>query len=784
MSAPDRPASIALFGTFDVENYGDLLFPHLVRHALCRSNDVLNLFSPLGGRIGWNDGIDSRPVREAVIAQPDLCLVGGGNIVSARSTPLPAYAALGNDLPLAYASLWLGAAVTASLTGARLAWNAPGLPAPVTEAWAADMVTLATSACDYLAVRDRQSRSWLQARCPVSVVPDVALGISCLWDAKELRQHAQDAFVSRAAPLPGRWIVFHFNSRYLDGGLEESVAAAGRIARSLDAFPVLLAIGPCHGDDALARAASAHLQPCLVVDRPASLREIAALIAHSIGYVGSSLHGLISALSYRRPALAVARTAMPKFRGFLEQVDMPRRLAESWVAAESCVDALMAPLAAEELSGIDRGLRAVDAHWARIRACLDGPDAAAAAARSRLLREIRLEPLRWPEWQALHAAMGGPPPACPICGGIEFRLGPGGRLSRTGRPPQCTTCGALERHRIFRLIFDGIRSPAFRNLSCLMFSRDPSVSAAWFGRLEYSVFGGNNSLDLQRIERPDASYDVVVCNHVLEHVADYRSALRELVRITRPDGFVFLSVPNPISRRETTDWGYPRADQHGHYRIFGQDIEAVFATEMPDHQIIAVTARDPSTGTEDMVYLITRSVGLRETVGATNLSSRLVQSGQTMPTATAAPGSATRPEPDEITAAEQALGGPLTEELGLRLQEMATRRAHEAKPRLLLGEWFQRNGQLDEAANCFQATMRDFPASPWPAVRMLRLHLLRSELAQAQTLFTEKLQTGTLPDGARHAILRELLAATPAPADREAFLAILQTSEAGRGTRA
>jgi SAM-dependent methyltransferase/polysaccharide pyruvyl transferase WcaK-like protein len=613
MTATDRPASIALFGTFDVENYGDLLFPHLVQHALCRASDVLNIFSPLGGELRWNDTIVARPVREAATSRPDLCLVGGGNIVTARSTPLPAYAPLGPALPLAYASLWLGAAVTAAITGARLAWNAPGLPAPVTEQWAAELVGLATSACDYLATRDQQSRSWLQARCPVSVVPDVALGISQLWGAQELRRNAQNAFLSRGVPLPDRWIVFHFNSRYLDGGLEESAAAALRISRSLDALPVLLAIGPCHGDDALARAASVHLQPCLVVDRPDGLKEIAALIAHSIGYVGSSLHGLISALSYRRPALAVARTAMPKFRGFLDQVDMPHRLVESWAAASSD-GTLTAPLASQELSAIDRSLRAVDVHWVRIRGCLDRPNAAAAAARSQLLREVRLESARWPEWQTLHATMGGPAPfrkstmgspapSCPICGGTEFGSGPGGRMSRTGRPPRCATCGALERHRIFRLIFDGIRSPAFRSLSCLMFSRDQSVATSWFGHHEYSIFGGNNSLDLQRIERPDASYDVVVCNHVLEHVADYRSALRELVRITRPGGFVFLSVPTPISREKTNDWGFPRADQHGHFRIFGRDIETVFAAEMPDHQVIAVTARDPATGTEDMAYL-------------------------------------------------------------------------------------------------------------------------------------------------------------------------------------
>jgi hypothetical protein len=95
----------------------------------------------------------------------------------------------------------------------------------------------------------------------------------------------------------------------------------------------------------------------------------------------------------------------------------------------------------------------------------------------------------------------------------------------------------------------------------------------------------------------------------------------------------------------------------GHYRNFGRDIEADFAAGMPDHQIIAVTAPDP----------------------------------------------ATRTEPVETTAAEQALRAPLTEVPGLRVEEMATRRAHAARPR----EWLQRNGKLD-ACSRTRARYRPF----------------------------------------------------------------------------
>lgn len=199
-------------------------------------------------------------------------------------------------------------------------------------------------------------------------------------------------------------------------------------------------------------------------------------------------------------------------------------------------------------------------------------------------------------------------PRCNICGHAQFGPGPGGRLSYDGKtPPRCTGCQSLERHRAFRAVFDALRSPEFATLSVLQFSRDRSNDPRWFARHEVSVYAGENSLDLQRINRPDASYDVVVCNHVLEHVADDRAALRELARVVRPGGFVFLSTPDPLRRETTADWGYADESKHGHYRIYGRDIERTLRAELAGLGVLAVTGVDPATGGTEALFLITPS---------------------------------------------------------------------------------------------------------------------------------------------------------------------------------
>lgn len=196
---------------------------------------------------------------------------------------------------------------------------------------------------------------------------------------------------------------------------------------------------------------------------------------------------------------------------------------------------------------------------------------------------------------------------CNICNNDQFKPGPNGRLSATGHPPVCTKCGSLERHRIHRLIFNRIRDGSFRMRSCLQFSADPAIARGWFERHELSAYGGPNTLDIQKIDRADASYDVVVCNHVVEHVADYRSAIQELVRISKADGFLFLSFPNPHGRAATEDWGYAKPEQHGHYRVFGRDIERTFSEIVPRVHVIAVEDTDPVTAVADTAFVLTGS---------------------------------------------------------------------------------------------------------------------------------------------------------------------------------
>lgn len=405
-----QPDGVALFGTFDVANYGDLLFPHIAAHLLGTSVGDLRCYSPRGGAPDWEDVAAARAVTAfSGDPPPALCLIGGGNIIHASPTPLADYAGAFSDTRFTYASLWLGASILAARAEATLAWNAPGVPFPLEGTWARRLRDLALDAADHLCVRDEASRVYLGGgRFDIKVLPDTALKLGAVWPAAALTDHARAAFESRGVGVPSRWIVFHVNDRYIGPGLPEACAAAGRIAAGLDAVPVLLAIGPCHDDDALARQAAALFDgKALLVDRPRGLKEVASLIAHAQAYVGSSMHGLITALAYRRPGLAVARTRMVKFLGLLEQLGEPDRLQESWEDAERVAATLLRPLPAPLLDRIDAAEKLIDGHGARLRRLLTAPPTPSAVkGRAALRSAVSSADAPFEEWLRLDQAMG------------------------------------------------------------------------------------------------------------------------------------------------------------------------------------------------------------------------------------------------------------------------------------------------------------------------------------------------------------------------------------------
>ncbi len=115
----------------------------------------------------------------------------------------------------------------------------------------------------------------------------------------------------------------------------------------------------------------------------------------------------------------------------------------------------------------------------------------------------------------------------------------------------CPSCKSIARDRFLYYCFQR-RTHAHSGMRVLETS--PRLGEAYRSgmrrRVDYLCSGFNDRprrgelrIDLRSIQLPDASLDVVLTAHVLEHVPDTEKALAEIWRVLRPGGRIFIQVP-------------------------------------------------------------------------------------------------------------------------------------------------------------------------------------------------------------------------------------------------
>jgi SAM-dependent methyltransferase len=159
----------------------------------------------------------------------------------------------------------------------------------------------------------------------------------------------------------------------------------------------------------------------------------------------------------------------------------------------------------------------------------------------------------------------------------------------------CPACGCndRERHLVLYLRKFGLLEK-MRGKSILHFAPElkltPLLAQAGPGRhVKADLFPsgpGVEQIDMLDICYPEGSFDFVIANHVLEHVADDAKALAELRRVLKPGGFAILQTPySKVLECTICDPGVrtPEArlqlyGQEDHVRLYGRDIFDRFAS--------------------------------------------------------------------------------------------------------------------------------------------------------------------------------------------------------------
>lgn len=201
---------------------------------------------------------------------------------------------------------------------------------------------------------------------------------------------------------------------------------------------------------------------------------------------------------------------------------------------------------------------------------------------------------------------------CNICGCLEFKPGPNGRISN-GKMPMCAGCGSLERHRAIYKCYELILNKhpiILKGSSAIQFAKDVSIKPEWFNTWDYSEYGGHNSLNIMDLSLSDKSVDWFVLNHILEHVSNDKIAITELARALSETGVMQITVPTPLFGFETVDWGYPDPQKILHYREYGADFipyAGAICHELGLHGLVALPA-DPVSFVSEAVIFISKDI--------------------------------------------------------------------------------------------------------------------------------------------------------------------------------
>lgn len=173
---------------------------------------------------------------------------------------------------------------------------------------------------------------------------------------------------------------------------------------------------------------------------------------------------------------------------------------------------------------------------------------------------------------------------CPVCSKHFRKFLPYGNQGQDNR--LCPSCLSLERHRLIWLYLKEKTSFFTDNLDVLHIAPEQPFYKRFekLENLNYITADLESpiakvKMDIREMPFEDNSFDVLLCNHVLEHIDDELKATKEIYRVLKSGGWAILQVPLDTGL-ETTYEDLSITDpkkrekhfgQYDHVRLYGRD---------------------------------------------------------------------------------------------------------------------------------------------------------------------------------------------------------------------
>jgi hypothetical protein len=338
---------IAIIGAFDRYNYGDLLFPILLEKEFETYRDQFDLeyyallksdLSNYGAKITKDFG----DLFSEELPEGSIVVIAGGDVIGAEWITMHQYLQDGLDVLFLrfmrkYARLykqidrnlakryqsrsdmpWI-LSKKMFKNNVKVIFNSVGgSNLKVLRSYYQNYLKENLSDVDYLSVREEDTKSGLKnigIENEIFVSPDSAVIMSEYFPKEFLRDQVRKEIKN----LDENYICFQIKKEYGLKNIETLVDQLDKIYDHYGFRVLLLPIGTAYGheDHIALKAIKERIKNAEMFD-DLTIFEVMYLIANSKGYIGTSLHGAITSISFEVPYLGLVED-ISKLKSFLEK---------------------------------------------------------------------------------------------------------------------------------------------------------------------------------------------------------------------------------------------------------------------------------------------------------------------------------------------------------------------------------------------------------------------------------------------------------------------------------
>lgn len=177
---------------------------------------------------------------------------------------------------------------------------------------------------------------------------------------------------------------------------------------------------------------------------------------------------------------------------------------------------------------------------------------------------------------------------CPFCKQTNI-FSPFGLVPR--KKAQCPVCYSLERHRFLYFVYNDLFLKTKKNIKVMQMAPEKCIYDLLgnFAQIDYvaiDLYPENypnlnvQKADVTKMPFEDESFDVILSNHVMEHIEDEEKFQLEMKRVLKSDGKIILTVPYKADLAKTLEdpnikTSEDRLKHYGqadHVRQYGMDV--------------------------------------------------------------------------------------------------------------------------------------------------------------------------------------------------------------------